>query len=127
MRCSQKTTFLSLVFLAGTAVAAHAQSVANLPPAGGAPTSVQPPASSAPQIAAPNPGNNVGIPGSQAYQKPADWDTNRAYHPYSTSGAGPNPGSNVSANNEAIRLAPNTAATDPYSNRSAGTGPSPGR
>ncbi len=120
------TTVLSLVFLAGAAASAHAQSVANLPPAG-TPT-LQPRASSAPQVAAPNPGSNVGIPGAEAYQKPADWDSNRTYHLYSTSGAAPNPGSNVSANNtEASPLPPTAAVNAPYSSRSAGTGPSPGR
>jgi hypothetical protein len=127
MRYSPKTTILSLVLLAGAAGAAQAQSVANLPPAGGVATSVPQSASTAPQIAAPNPGSNIGIPASQAYQKPADWDANRAYHPYSTSGAGPNPGSNVAANNEPNRMPPDAPATDPYSNRAMGTGPSPGR
>jgi hypothetical protein len=126
MRYSPKTTVLSLAFLAGAAVAAHAQSVANLPPAG-APAGVQPPASSAPLIAEPNPGNNVGIPGGPAYQKPADWESNSAYHPYSTSGAGPNPGTNVSANNEPYAPPPggDAPATHPYS--PGGSGPNPGR
>jgi hypothetical protein len=125
MRCLLKSSLLSLTLVAGAVVAAQAQSVANLPPAG-APTSVQPPAYSAPPVAGPNPGSNVSIPSAQTYQKPADWDTNPAYHPYSTSGAGPNPGSNVSANNEpyAPPSGGDSPATHPYSQ--GGTGPSPG-
>lgn len=125
MRCLPKSSLLSLTLLAGAAVAAHAQSVANLPPAG-TPTVVQPPAISAPPVAGPNPGSNVSIPAGQAYQKPADWNSNPAYHPYSTSGAGPNPGSNVSANNEPYTpsAAGDSPASHPYSQ--GGTGPSPG-
>jgi hypothetical protein len=126
MRYSPKTAVLSLVFLTGVAVAAHAQSVANLPPAGGAPTSIQPPASSSPLIAGPNPGTNVSISSGPAYQKPADWNSNPAYHPYSTSGVGPNPGTNVSANNEPYSppAGGDSPATHPYSQ--GGTGPTPG-
>jgi hypothetical protein len=125
MRCLRNTTLLSVTFLAGVAIAAHAQGVANLPPAGTS-TGVQPPAYSSPPIAGPNPGSNVGIPSTPAYQKPADWESNRAYHPYSTSGAGPNPGSNVSANNEPYTppSGGDSTAAHPYSQ--GGTGPAPG-
>lgn len=126
MRCLSKSSLLSVALLAGAALAAHAQSVANLPPAGAQPnTAVQTPASAAPQIASPNPGSNVGIPSAARYQKPADWDSNRAYHPYSTSGAGPNPGSNVSANNEHYTPPQGGDVVGPYSKQ--GDGPNPGR
>jgi hypothetical protein len=125
MRYSPKTTVLSLAFLAGAAATAHAQSVANLPPAGA--PSVQPPTYSTPPVAGPNAGSNVSIPSTPAYRKPTDWDSNNAYHPYSTSGAGPNPGTNVSANNEpyAPPQGGDAPATHPYSQ--GGTGPNPGR
>jgi hypothetical protein len=125
MPCLSKSLFLGLTLAAGAALSAHAQSVANLPPAG-APASAQPPAYAAPQVASPNPGSNVSIPAGPAYQKPADWDSNRAYHPYSTSGAGPNPGSNVSANNEPYTppAGGDSTAAHPYSQ--GGTGPAPG-
>jgi hypothetical protein len=115
-----------VALLAGAAIAAHAQSVANLPPAGAQPNAAVPaPAYAAPQVNSPNPGSNVNIPSTARYQKPADWNTNRAYHPYSTSGAGPNPGSNVSANNEPRPLPPSAEVTAPYSQK--GDGPNPGR
>jgi hypothetical protein len=124
MRCVPKSPLLSLAFLTGVAVAAHAQSVANLPPAGTAPAA-QPPAYSAPTATGPNPGNNVSIPSAPTFQKPADWDGNRNAHPYSTSGVGPNPGVNVIANNEPSKpQGGQTPAEHPYSQ--SGTGPQPG-
>jgi hypothetical protein len=125
MRCLTKTSLLSLALFSGGAIAAHAQSVANLPPAGAA-AGTPSPVYSAPPVAGPNPGSNVGIASAPAYQKPADWESNRAYHPYSTSGAGPNPGSNVSANNEPYTPPPggDSAAGHPYSQ--GGSGPAPG-
>lgn len=126
MRCLLKSSLLGLTLSAGVAMAAHAQSVANLPPAGTA-AATPAPTYAAPPVAGPNPGSNVGIPSTQAYQKPADWATNRTYHPYSSSGGGPNPGSNVSANNEPYAAPPGgeTPATHPYSQ--TGSGPNPGR
>lgn len=125
MRCLSKSSLLSLALLTGAAMAAHAQSVANLPPAGAQPkAAVQTPAYAPPQVASPNPGSNVNIPGTAAYQKPADWSSNPAYHPYS-SGAGPNPGRNVSANNEPYTPPPGGEAPSPYSQK--GDGPNPGR
>ncbi len=122
-----KSTLLGLGLLAGGAAAAHAQSVAKLPPAGSTPPAViQAPVYSAPQVASPNPGSNVSIPTTEHFQKPADWDTNPAYHPYSTSGMGPNPGSGVTANNEPHQPSPgsDSPARHPYSQ--GGTGPQPG-
>lgn len=125
MRCLPKSTVLSLAFMAGVAMAAHAQSVANLPPAGASATPAQPPAYAAPQARGTNPGGGTGIPTAEHFQKPADWDSNRAYHPYTTSGTGPSPGAGVTANNEpTLPTGANLAA--PYSSRSSGSGPSAG-
>lgn len=125
MQYFPKSALIGVALLAGVAMTAHAQSVANLPPAGSTGGTATAPVS-VPPVAGPNPGSNIGIPGTAHYQKPTDWDSNAAYHPYSTSGAGPNPGSNVSANNEPTRPAPgsDTQASHPYSQ--GGTGPSPG-
>jgi len=127
MQPTFKTTVLSLTVLAGIAATAHAQGVANLPPAGAQPATVPPAAVSAPTIGGPNPGSNVSISPSPAYQKPADYDSNRSYHPYSSSGGGPNPGSNVPANSEPYTPSANadSLAGHPYS--PGGAGPNPGR
>jgi hypothetical protein len=124
MRCRLKTTALSVMLLTAVAASASAQGVANLPPSGALPATAPAAAVSTPAVG-PNPGSNVNIPGMPAFQKPADYDSNRAYHPYSTGGTGPNPGSNVSASNAPFTPPADTPANRPYS--AGGLGPNPGR
>jgi len=124
LRHSPKTIALFLAVLTGAASAASAQGIANLPPAGTQPAAVAPPAYSAPQAALPNPGGGTGIPSIEAFQKPADWNSNRAYHPYTTTGTGPNPGNNVTANSETNPPPAGAEVIAPYSAK--GQGPNPG-
>ena len=83
---------LSLAMLAGIAFAAQAQtgSLASLPPNPAAePRAAASPVAPAPTYVGPAPGAGTGaIP--PRFQKPADWDSNMAMHPY-TSGLGPKP------------------------------------
>jgi hypothetical protein len=124
MRRLPNTIALSLAVLTGAASAALAQGMASLPPAGAQPAAVAPPAFAAPQAAHPNPGGGTSIPSTEAFRKPADWNSNRAYHPYTTSGTGPNPGTNVTANNEPNPVPPAAKMISPYS--TTGHGPNPG-
>jgi hypothetical protein len=82
-----KSTVLGVALLAGTALAAQAQSVSSLPPNGGAPTenaTTQPPAS--PPSIGLSPGA-TSTPTAPHYQSPAaaNYATNPADHPYSAS------------------------------------------
>ena len=126
MRHPLQTTVLGLTLLVGLTASAYAQGVANLPPAGAQPATA-PPAYATPTLGGPNPGSNISIPSTPGFKKPADYDSNRNYHPYSTSGGGPNPGSNVSANSEPFTppAGGDTVANHPYS--PGGAGPNPGR
>ncbi len=117
------TIALSLAVFTGAASAASAQGVANLPPAATQSAPVAPPVYSAPQATLPNPGSGTSIPSTPTFRKPADWNSNPAYHPY-TSGTGPNPGSNVTANSEANPLPPGANVNAPYSGK--GEGPAAG-
>ena len=111
-----KSLVLSLGLLTGVAAAAHAQSgsVAALPPGAAAappaatapvgPSAAYPgpnpgagyyggtvaqqqPVTESPKYVGPNPG--LGFYGTGTNPKPADYDTNAAMHPYTTSGMGP--------------------------------------
>ncbi|MGA8380931.1 MAG: hypothetical protein WB710_07360 [Stellaceae bacterium] len=92
-----KSALLSVGLLAGTALAAQAQSVSSLPPAGSNPvvpqTAVTEPFGSN-QSFYPKPGGNA-VWKDPNYHPPADYATNPADHPYSTS-IGPKPGSHSS-------------------------------
>lgn len=92
-----KSAVLSLGLVAGAALAAHAQSVSSLPPDGGS----VPPQQSAvtrpygsTQSFYPKPGGG-SVWKEDHYQPPADYASNPADHPYSTS-VGPKPGSHSS-------------------------------
>jgi hypothetical protein len=112
-----KTTLLSLSLLAGAAFAAHAQSnsVASLPPGtAAAPHAATAPVGPSTAYPGPNPGTSgysgtgqtqatvapspqfVGVspgtastPTSPHFEKPADWESNTALHPYTSEGIGP--------------------------------------
>jgi len=122
-----KSALLGFGLAVGAGLAAQAQSVSSLPPAGAQPATAPPVAVSAPTIGGPNPGSNVSIANTSAYHKPPDYDSNRNYHPYSSSGGGPNPGSNVPANSEPYTpsATAESLAGHPYS--PGGAGPNPGR
>ena len=77
MRRLPNTIALSLAVLTGAVSAALAQGMASLPPAGSQPAAVAPPAIAAPQAAHPNPGGGTSIPSTEAFRKPADWNSNR--------------------------------------------------
>jgi len=115
-----RTTLLSLGLLAGTALAAQAQSVSSLPPAGGVPsTPVAQPSSAGPF--GPNPGKNSSWT-EQHYQPPANYASDTTAHPYSTS-IGPKPGahsSGVDVHYQATE-ADSAPAAHPYS--ATGVGP----
>src|SRR5215831_1417481 len=77
-----KSTVLGAVLLTGMALAAQAQSVSASPPAGGAPQQ-----SVKPHPFGPKPSGSHTWK-QERYQNPADYATNRAYHPYSVHGMG---------------------------------------
>ena len=81
-----KSTVLGAVLLTGMALAAQAQSVSASPPASGAP---QQSANSHPF--GPKPSGSHAWK-AEHYQNPADYATNRAYHPYSMGGMGQSQG-----------------------------------
>ena len=92
-----KSTVVSVGLLAGLAATANAQSVSALPPGGGVPEPAQTarsPAFGSTQSFFPKPGGGEVIQ-EEHYQPPADWNSNKADHPYSTS-IGPSPGSHSS-------------------------------
>jgi hypothetical protein len=116
-----KSTILGIALLTGTALATQAQSVSSLPPAGGAPeTAAAQPFSSTSRIG-PNPGGNSNWK-VEHYQPPADYGSNPADHPYSTS-IGPKPGSHSSGVDVHYQAtaADQAPAEHPYT--SSGVGP----
>ena len=121
-----KTTVLSLGLLAGTTLAAQAQSVSSLPPNGAAQgaetqSTVTQPYNST-QSFYPKPGG-TSFWKDEHYQPPADYATNAADHPYSTS-IGPKPGSHSSGVDVPYRATAADAAPSahPYT---ANVGPRP--
>jgi hypothetical protein len=119
-----KSTVLGLGLSAGVAATAYAQSVSSLPPASGvtAPASPAPITSSA-QSVFPKPGGQ-GLFQEDHYQLPEDWNTNKTYHPYSTS-IGPKPGSHSSGEDVHYQATEqdNMPARHPYT--AGGVGPRP--
>jgi hypothetical protein len=117
-----KSTILGLGLLAGVAATAYAQSVSSLPPASGATAPTSPPA------VTPSTQSTLPKAGGQAlfqedhYQPPADWNSNKSYHPYSTS-IGPKPGSHSSGEDMHYQTTEqdSTPARRPYT--SSGMGP----
>ncbi len=116
-----KSTLLGIGLLAGTALVAQAQSVSSLPPGGGA-TSQSAVVQPSTQTIVPNPGGN-SVWKEQHYQPPADYASNPADHPYSTS-IGPQPGSHSSGKDVPYQASAWDAAPaqHPYT---AGLGPKP--
>ena len=115
-----KTTVLSIGLLAGTALAAQAQSVSSLPPAGGVPQTAVAQPSYTSQLG-PNPGKGSAW-SEEHYQAPADYAANPTYHPYSTS-IGPKPGAHSSGVDVhyGATAADDAPAAHPYT--AAGVGP----
>ena len=115
-----KTTVLSIGLLAGTALAAQAQSVSSLPPAGGVPQTAVAQPSYTSQLG-PNPGKGSAW-SEEHYQAPADYAANPTYHPYSTS-IGPKPGAHYSGVDVhyGATAADDAPAAHPYT--AAGVGP----
>ena len=115
-----KTTVLSIGLLAGTALAAQAQSVSSLPPAGGVPQTAVAQPSYTSQLG-PNPGKGSAW-SEEHYQAPADYGANPTYHPYSTS-IGPKPGAQSSGVDVhyGATAADDAPAAHPYT--AAGVGP----
>jgi len=115
-----KTTVLSIGLLAGTALAAQAQSVSSLPPAGGIPQTAVAQPSYTSQLG-PNPGKGSAW-SEEHYQAPADYAANPTYHPYSTS-IGPKPGAHSSGVDVhyGATAADDAPAAHPYT--AAGVGP----
>ena len=115
-----RSTLLSVGLLAGTALAAQAQSVSSLPPAGGVPqTPVTQPSSSA--LVGPNPGKGSSWT-EEHYQPPADYASNSTYHPYSTS-IGPKPGSHSSGADVHYQATDADAAPSAHPYTANGVGP----
>jgi hypothetical protein len=90
-----KSTVLGVALLAGTVLAAQAQSVSSLPPNGSAATASAPAQSPAsPPSIGLSPGASA-TPTAPHYQSPAPYASNPAEHPYSASVdkamAGPKP------------------------------------
>jgi hypothetical protein len=115
---------LSGALLAGLCGVAQAQSVAALPPQGGMPaqTAVTLPYGSN-QSYYPKPGGNP-VWKEENYRPPADYATNQADHPYSTS-IGPKPGAHSSGTDERFGTPPgwnSNANMHPYT---SGEGPKP--
>ena len=115
-----KTTVLSIGLLAGTALAAQAQSVSSLPHAGGVPQTAVAQPSYTSQLG-PNPGKGSAW-SEEHYQAPADYAANPTYHPYSTS-IGPKPGAHSSGVDVhyGATAADDAPAAHPYT--AAGVGP----
>jgi hypothetical protein len=77
-----KSTVLGAVLLTGMTLAAQSQDVSASPPAGGTPQQW-----GKPHPFGPKPSGSHSWK-QEHYQNPADYATNRAYHPYSTHGVG---------------------------------------
>ncbi len=119
-----KSALLGVGLLAGTALAAQAQSVSSLPPAGSVQVIPQT-AATAPygsnQSYYPKPGGNA-VWKDEGYHPPADYATNPADHPYSTS-IGPKPGSHSSGVDVPYRATAWDAMPAHHPYDSAGMGP----
>jgi hypothetical protein len=86
-----KPVVLSASLLAGVAATAHARSVSMLPPENGAQAqTARSPLTGSTQSFFPKPGGSQVIK-EEYYQPQADWNSDRALHPYSTNGTGPKP------------------------------------
>ncbi len=118
-----KSALLGVGLLAGTALAAQAQSVSSLPPAGGNPVPqsalTEPYGSS--QSFYPKPGGNA-VWKEPVYHTPADYATNPADHPYSTS-IGPKPGAHSSGPDVPYRATAWDAQPAHHPYDSTGVGP----
>jgi hypothetical protein len=119
-----KSALLSVGLLAGTALAVQAQSVSSLPPAGSNPavpqSAVTEPFGSN-QSFYPKPGGNA-VWKDENYQPPADYATNPADHPYSTS-IGPKPGSHSSGVDVPYRATASDAEPAHHPYDATGMGP----
>lgn len=120
-----KSVLLGVGLVAGTALAAQAQSVSSLPPGGGyAPqqqSAVTQPYGST-QSFFPKPGGGQFWKEDPHYQPPADYATNPDYHPYSTS-IGPKPGSHSSGIDKHYRPTAADALPSHHPYTSPGMGP----
>ena len=119
-----KSSVVSLGLLAGLAVAAQAQSVSSLPPAGGATTASPPPATSPAPTAFPRPGGNATWQ-EEHYQPSAGYEADQTQHPYSTS-IGPKPGANSSIQEEHYKSTDQDSASGRHPYTATGVGPKPG-
>jgi hypothetical protein len=119
-----KATVLGFGLLAGVAATAQAQSVSALPPTSPptGQTSTTPPFSSTQSIY-PKPGGSQ-VWQEEHYQPKADYDADKAQHPYSTS-IGPKPGAHSSGGEEGYKATDDDKAPGrhPYT---ANVGPKPG-
>ncbi len=118
-----KSTFLGLGILTAVAATASAQSVSSLPPSGdvASQTPITQPYGST-QSFYPKPGGSA-VWKEEHYQPPADYETNKAVHPYSTS-IGPKAGSHSSGPEQHYQASGNdTPAQHPYT--APGMGPRP--
>jgi hypothetical protein len=95
-----------------------------LPPAGATPGAAQQPASSSTQGFYPKPGGNASF-GEERFQKPADYEANKSWHPYSTS-IGPKPGSHSSGEDTRYQGTDKDSEPGRHPYTSTGTGPKPG-
>jgi hypothetical protein len=93
-----KSTALGLGLLAGVTASAYAQSVSSLPPTSGATAPTTAPITSSTQEFYPKPGGQASFK-EEHYRPPADYESNKSYHPYSTS-IGPKPGSHSSGEDQ---------------------------
>jgi hypothetical protein len=125
MRSIVKSTLLGFGLVVGASVAAQAQSVASLPPNGGAVATPQSAVSQpygSTQSFYPKPGGSEFFK-EPHYQPPVDYSANKADHPYSTS-IGPSPGSHSSGAD--VPYQPTASDNDPSRRPySAGEGPKP--
>lgn len=118
-----KSTVLGLGLLAGVAATAYAQSVSSLPPAGSAVPTAQSPVYSSTQSFYPKPGG-MEVLKEQHYQPPADYASNPADHPYSTS-IGPKPGSHSSGVDQHYQTSEQDSAPAQHPYTSGSVGPRP--
>jgi hypothetical protein len=119
-----KSTILGVGLLTGIAAAAHAQSISALPPDGGMPgQTARSPVTGSTQSFFPKPGG-AEVLKEEHYQPPADWDANKAAHPYSTS-IGPSPGSHSSGRDTHYATPPGWESATGMHPYSSGAGPKP--
>ncbi len=121
-----KSTLFGFALAVGATTAAQAQSVASLPPNGGAAPAAMQSAVTAPygstQSFYPKPGGSQFFR-DEHYQPSADYATEKADHPYSTS-IGPSPGTQSSGKSARYQATAtdNNPSLHPYS---SGIGPKP--